>query len=94
MTAGHPVIGPSACPVLRPEVPAQAKAMDLDDVRAFREAHRAAARRAKQAGYDILYVYAAHDLSIFSHFLSAQTNIRSDAYGGSFENRLRLCERF
>ena len=90
ITTGLPVIGPSALPVLRPEVPIQAKAMDKADIRAFRDAHRQAAIRAKKAGYDIVYVYAAHDLSILSHFLSVSTNRRSDEYGGSFENRLRL----
>ena len=64
--------------------------MDIADIREFRAAHKAAARRAKKAGYDILYVYAAHDLSILSHFLSLRTNQRSDVYGGSLENRLRL----
>ena len=90
LTTGHPVIGPSSLPVLRPEVPVQAKAMDKADIRAFRAAHKAAATRAKRAGYDILYAYAAHDLSILSHFLSPSVNHRSDEYGGSFENRLRL----
>ena len=90
ITTGLPVVGPSALPVLRPEVPVQAKAMDKADIRAFRESHKAASLRAKQAGYDILYVYAAHDLSLLSHFLSVNTNRRSDDYGGSFENRIRL----
>lgn len=90
MTTGLPVIGPSALPVLRPEVPLQARAMDKADIRAFRESHKAAARRAKTAGYDIIYVYAAHDLSLLSHFLSRRYNFRTDEYGGSFENRLRL----
>ncbi len=87
---GLPVPGPSNLPILRPEIPLQARAMDLADIRAFREAHKAAARNAKTAGYDILYVYAAHDLSLLSHFLSIRTNQRSDAYGGSLDNRMRL----
>jgi len=86
----QPVIGPSALPILRPEIPIHAKAMDLADIRNFRQSHKAAAKRAKQAGYDIIYVYAAHDLSLLSHFLSIRTNKRSDHYGGSFENRIRL----
>ncbi|MEX0344711.1 MAG: NAD(P)-binding protein [Rhizobiaceae bacterium] len=90
ITTGLPVIGPGDLPILRPEVPLQARAMDLSDIQSFRLSHKAAARRAKQAGYDIIYVYAAHDLSILSHFLSARTNQRNDAYGGSFENRIRL----
>ena len=89
-TTGLPVAGPSDLPILRPEVPLQACAMSLADIAAFRRAHKAAARRAMQAGFDILYVYAAHDLSILSHFLSIRTNHRKDAYGGSLSNRCRL----
>ena len=89
-TTGLPVIGPSDLPALRPEAPLQARAMDLGDIKAFRASHKAAALRAKQAGYDIIYVYAAHDLSILSHFLSLRTNQRNDEYGGTFENRVRL----
>ncbi len=89
-TTGTSVIGPSALPILRPEVPVQARAMTAADIKSFRESHKAAARRAKAAGYDIIYVYAAHDLSILNNFLSLRTNQRSDDYGGSFENRLRL----
>lgn len=90
ITTGHPVIGPSALPVLRPEVPVQTRAMDLADIRSFRAAHKAAAKRAVAAGYDILYVYAAHDISLLSNFLSLRTNDRTDEYGGSLENRVRL----
>lgn len=90
LTTGQTVIGPAHLPVLRPEVPVQARAMDLSDIRTFRAAHKAAAHRAKAAGYDILYVYAAHDLSLLSHFLSPILNQRSDDYGGSLENRMRL----
>ena len=90
ITSGYPVIGPSALPVLRPEVPVQSRAMDLADIRAFRNSHKAAAKRAVAADYDIIYVYAAHDISILSNFLSLRTNHRTDEYGGSFENRLRL----
>lgn len=90
ITTGHPVIGPTALPVLRPEVPVQSRAMDRADIRAFRDAHKAAARRAMAADYDIIYVYAAHDISILSNFLSLRTNQRHDEYGGSFENRVRL----
>jgi len=40
LTTGLPVIGPSALPVLRPEVPAQSRAMDLSEIQAFRESHK------------------------------------------------------
>ena len=87
---GVPVIGPSDLPILRPEMPVQARAMDKSDIREFRRAHKKAAQNAKDVGYDILYVYAAHDISLLSHFLSRRTNLRSDEYGGSLENRARL----
>jgi len=90
ITTGFPVIGPSALPILRPEVPVQSIEMDLTDIKNFRENHKAAVKRSIEAGYDIIYVYAAHDLSILSHFLSIRTNHRSDEYGGSFSNRIKL----
>ncbi len=90
ITTGAPVIGPTALPVLRPEVPVQAMEMSLRDIQVFRKDHKAAAQRAVDAGYDIIYVYAAHDISLLSNFLSINNNQRSDHYGGSFENRLRL----
>ncbi len=90
MITGLTVPGPSNLPVMRPEVPRQARAMDLTDIREFRQTHRAAAQRALTAGYDIIYVYAAHGLSILSHFLSVSANRRTDQYGGSLTNRVRL----
>ncbi|MBC8036476.1 MAG: FAD-dependent oxidoreductase [Rhizobiales bacterium] len=70
--------------------PIQARAMDAHDIRELRRIHRAAAIRARQAGYDLIYVYAGHGLGIFQHFLSRATNLRGDEYGGSLENRARL----
>ncbi|MGQ0486236.1 MAG: oxidoreductase, partial [Hyphomicrobiales bacterium] len=70
--------------------PVQARAMDKDDIRNLRRAHRAAALRAKQAGFDLIYVYAGHGLGIFQHFLSRATNWRTDEYGGTLANRARL----
>ena len=69
--------------------PAQAREMDLDDIRTFRRWHRDAALRAAAAGFDIVYVYAGHDYLPFQ-FLSPRSNRRRDKYGGSFENRARL----
>ena len=90
LTTGLPIIGPSNLSVLRPEIPSQSKAMDLTDIKLFRNEHKAAVKRSLKAGYDIIYVYAAHGLSILSHFLSVNTNKRLDQYGGTFENRIRL----
>jgi dimethylamine/trimethylamine dehydrogenase len=63
--------------------------MDKSDIRELRRWHREAALRAKEADFDIVYVYATHGY-LLSHFLSAQTNLRTDEYGGSMENRTRL----
>ncbi|HLB79537.1 MAG TPA: FAD-dependent oxidoreductase, partial [Dongiaceae bacterium] len=70
--------------------PVQARAMDKGDIRAVRRWHRDAALRARRAGFDIVYVYAAHGLALPMHFLQRRRNQRSDEYGGSLENRARL----
>ena len=70
--------------------PVQCRAMDKDDIANLRRWHRQAVRRAIKANFDIIYVYAAHNLSILFHFLSPRWNHRSDEYGGSLDNRVRL----
>ncbi len=69
--------------------PIQTKSMDKTDIKNFRLWHRKAALRAKAAGFDIVYVYATHGYML-SNFLSEKTNTRTDEYGGSVENRVRL----
>jgi len=70
--------------------PAQARAMTKADIRTLRRWHRAAALRARRAGFDIIYVYAAHGLSLPMHFMQARHNHRTDEYGGALANRVRL----
>ena len=70
--------------------PNQARAMTRRDIADYRRWHRAAALRARRAGFDVIYVYAAHDLSLAMHFLQRRRNQRLDEYGGSLENRVRL----
>lgn len=82
-------ISPSHRPIIYYS-PVQARAMDKQDIRDFRRWHRDAALRSKRAGFDIVYVYATHDLSLAMHFLQRRKNDRSDEYGGSLENRARL----
>jgi dimethylamine/trimethylamine dehydrogenase len=69
--------------------PFQARAMDKEDIRDLRRWHRNAALRARDAGFDIVYVYATHDY-LLAHFLDPEANTRTDEYGGSVENRTRL----
>jgi dimethylamine/trimethylamine dehydrogenase len=70
--------------------PGQTRSMDREDIRNVRRWHRAAALRAKQAGFDIIYCYAAHNMSLAMHFLLLRYNDRADEYGGSLENRVRF----
>jgi len=84
-------MGPSHLPIATFTYdPLQARAMDRQDIRNLRRWHKNAAIRAKKCGFDIIYVYAAHGFSILQHFLSRQFNHRTDEYGGSLENRMRL----
>ena len=69
--------------------PIQSQAMDKKDIRQLRRWQVDAARRAMEAGFDIVYVYATHGY-LLSHFLSRNFNRRGDEYGGSLENRVRL----
>jgi dimethylamine/trimethylamine dehydrogenase len=64
--------------------------MNKNDIKNVRRWHRNAALRARDVGFDLVYVYAGHDLGMPLHFLSRLTNRRTDEYGGSLENRLRL----
>ena len=84
-------MGPSHLPVATfTAEPVQARRMGLDDIKDLRRWHRAAVRRSLQAGYDLVYVYAGHAFGGIHHFLSRRYNDRTDAYGGSSENRMRL----
>jgi len=80
-------MGPVSLPASR--APWQARAMDLADIRAYRRQHRDAALRAKAAGFDLIYVYAAHTY-LLDQFLNAPTNPRDDGYGGDAAGRRRL----
>ncbi len=64
------------------------RAMDRDEMDRVRDEFAAAARRGAEAGFDWLELHCAHGY-LLSSFLSPLTNQRTDAYGGSLENRLR-----
>ena len=69
--------------------PVQSRRLDRSDIADIRRWQAAAARRGVEAGFDIVYVYAAHGY-LLSEFLDADTNDRTDEYGGSLENRYRI----
>lgn len=69
--------------------PYQSRAMTRSDIRDLRRWHRDAALRAKDAGFDIVYVYATHHY-LLANFLNPALNTRTDEYGGSQDNRMRL----
>ncbi|KIN64817.1 Trimethylamine dehydrogenase [Sulfitobacter noctilucicola] len=70
--------------------PVQARALDKTDIRDLRRWFVNAAKRSKEAGFDLICLYGAHGFGIFQHFLSRATNHRTDEYGGSLENRARF----
>jgi 2,4-dienoyl-CoA reductase-like NADH-dependent reductase (Old Yellow Enzyme family) len=84
---GWEVIAPSAIPYAKGwPVP---KAMSGDDIDAAIAVLQAAVRRARQAGFRLLELHAAHGYLIHQ-FLSPLSNQRRDEYGGSFDNRIRF----
>jgi dimethylamine/trimethylamine dehydrogenase len=67
----------------------QSRPMDRRDIKEFRRWYVDAARRARSAGFDIVYVYAGMGYGPYQ-FLLPWMNKRKDEYGGSLENRVRL----
>ena len=69
--------------------PIQTRRLEKSDIRDIHRLQARAARRAVQAGFDIVYVYTAHEY-LLGEFLDADRNDRGDEYGGSIENRVRI----
>jgi len=65
--------------------------LEADEIKELRESFVAAAERARDAGFRIAEVHAAHGY-LLHEFLSPVTNDRDDEYGGSFEDRTRLLQ--
>lgn len=64
-------------------------ALDLAGIQKVISDFKAATKRAVQAGYKVLEIHAAHGY-LLHEFLSPLSNLRTDSYGGIFENRIRL----
>jgi 2,4-dienoyl-CoA reductase-like NADH-dependent reductase (Old Yellow Enzyme family) len=81
------VVAPSAL-AFAPGYP-MPQALSIDWIKNLVSAFGAAARRACEAGFRVIEIHAAHGYLIHE-FLSPLSNQRTDAYGGSFENRTRI----
>ncbi len=64
-------------------------ALDLNGIEKVKEDFKAAAQRAMKAGFKVVEIHAAHGY-LLHQFLSPISNLRTDNYGGPFENRIRL----
>ena len=85
---GWQPVGPTAAPFAESyPVPCPLTTVEIAQIVA---AFRLAAQRALAAGFDVIEIHAAHGYLIHE-FLSPLINTRSDEYGGSFANRVRLC---
>jgi len=81
------VVAPSAVP-FADNYP-MPQALSIDGIKNIVSAFAAAARRACEAGFRVVEIHAAHGYLIHE-FLSPLSNQRTDSYGGSFENRIRI----
>ncbi|ORX92622.1 NADH:flavin oxidoreductase/NADH oxidase [Basidiobolus meristosporus CBS 931.73] len=63
--------------------------MSIEDIQRTLDAFSEAARRANEAGFDVIEIHGAHGYLIHS-FLSSISNRRTDRYGGSLDNRMRF----
>lgn len=85
---GWPTIAPSAL-AFGANLPKVPRAMTLDDIARVRDDFVRTAERARDAGFQWLMLHFAHGY-LAQEFLSAHSNQRTDAYGGSFNNRVRF----
>jgi len=83
---GDELVAPSAIPFPGELTP---KELSIEEIAQVVANWQEGARRSLEAGFDILQIHAAHGY-LLHEFLSPLSNERTDKYGGSFENRLRL----
>lgn len=87
LVSGGPVPLVSFVPGMTPE--SNSRVLDEGDIQELIEAWGRAAARAVEAGFDIVEIHGAHGYLI-GQFMSPLTNVRSDAYGGDYERRMRF----
>lgn len=87
VSPGTRLLAPSA--VQMPHYTGMPVEMNGDDIAGVAAAFAESARRAREWGFDAVQIHAAHGYLI-NQFLSPDTNRRTDAYGGSIENRCRF----
>ncbi|MEV4435030.1 NADH:flavin oxidoreductase/NADH oxidase [Streptomyces sp. NPDC049555] len=85
--AGWQPVGPSPVPFAG-DHPAPQE-LTVEGIRKVVADFAAAARRAREAGFEVVEVHGAHGY-LLHEFLSPHSNHRTDQYGGSFDNRIRL----
>ncbi|MDO8989723.1 MAG: NADH:flavin oxidoreductase/NADH oxidase [Sideroxyarcus sp.] len=86
-SGGWTVVAPSPLPFSADY--AMPRELDAEGIRTVIAQFTAAARRAREAGFRVAEIHAAHGY-LLHQFLSPLSNRRIDAYGGGFENRTRL----
>jgi len=84
---GWNVVAPSTLPFA--DYYPMPQALSIEGIRNIVSAFAAGARRACEAGFGVIEIHAAHGY-LMHEFLSPYSNRRTDAYGGSFENRTRI----
>lgn len=87
---GWETVAPSAIPFS--ETYPKPIALDDTGIEKIVSDFAAAAKRALQAGFNVIEIHAAHGYLVHQ-FLSPLSNTRTDEYGGTFENRIRLLLR-
>lgn len=84
------VAAPGHVSHVRPKQPLMTpRALAIEEIRNLSTIYRTAALNAKAAGFDGVELHAANGY-LFDQFMHASSNLRTDEYGGSLENRVRL----
>jgi 2,4-dienoyl-CoA reductase-like NADH-dependent reductase (Old Yellow Enzyme family) len=86
---GWDAVAPSAVPYPFDDDPTETERLSIEGIRSVVESFRDAARRAREAGFEVAEVHAAHGY-LLHQFLSPVANRREDDYGGSFRDRTRI----